>query len=143
MKEAVKIIFGEFFGTLIFISVALGKLKLEISRRLTFFDAIKNINENVISILGGVAQFVLGTNSYLGLCLAFAFGAAIGIFNAANLSGGHLNPAVTVALCITDRCKWKNIPFYWIGQFIGAFAAAALVYGTYSDGILHLDPELR
>ena len=35
MKEAVKIIFGEFFGTLIFISVALGKLKLEISRRLT------------------------------------------------------------------------------------------------------------
>ena len=25
MKEAVKIIFGEFFGTLIFISVALGK----------------------------------------------------------------------------------------------------------------------
>ena len=37
----------------------------------------------------------------------------------------------------------KNIPFYWIGQFIGAFAAAALVYGTYSDGILHLDPELR
>ena len=95
------------------------------------------------SILGGVAQFVLGTNSYLGLCLAFAFGAAIGIFNAVNLSGGHLNPAVTVALCITDRCKWKNIPFYWIGQFIGAFAAAALVYGTYSDGILHLDPELR
>ena len=79
----------------------------------------------------------------MGLCLAFAFGAAIGIFNAANLSGGHLNPAVTVALCITDRCKWKNIPFYWIGQFIGAFAAAALVYGTYSDGILHLDPELR
>ena len=40
MKEAVKIIFGEFFGTLIFISVALGKLKLEISRRLTFFDVI-------------------------------------------------------------------------------------------------------
>ena len=139
MKEAVKIIFGEFFGTLIFISVALGK-----SQRITVRN-IKHFVEKLLhkQILGGVAQFVLGTNSYLGLCLAFAFGAAIGIFNAANLSGGHLNPAVTVALCITDRCKWKNIPFYWIGQFVGAFAAAALVYGTYSDGIIHLDPELR
>ena len=29
MKEAVKIIFGEFFGTLIFISVALGKSQSE------------------------------------------------------------------------------------------------------------------
>ena len=56
-------------------------------------------------------------------------------------SGAHLNPAVTVALCLTGRSEWNQLPFHWIGQYLGAFLAAALVFGTYSDAINHYDPN--
>ena len=56
-------------------------------------------------------------------------------------SGAHLNPAVTVALCLTGRSEWNQLPFHWIGQYLGAFLAAALVFGTYSDAINHHDPN--
>ena len=56
-------------------------------------------------------------------------------------SGAHLNPAVTVALCLTGRSEWNQLPFHWMGQYLGAFLAAALVFGTYSDAINHYDPN--
>ena len=56
-------------------------------------------------------------------------------------SGAHLNPAVTVALCLTGRSDWNQLPFHWMGQYLGAFLAAALVFGTYSDAINHYDPS--
>ncbi len=43
---------------------------------------------------------------------------------AAPFTGGHMNPAVTITL--NQVVKNKNMPAYFIGQFIGAFAAAIL-----------------
>lgn len=114
MNNNLKIILGEFLATLLFLTVA----------------------------LGSVAQLVLGTNSFFDICIAFALGAAIGIFTSANISGAHMNPAATVALCLNGRCQWRDMPFYWIGQYLGAFVAAALVFGTYSDAIMFYDSEL-
>jgi len=114
VSKNVQILFGEFIGIFLFLTVA----------------------------LGSVAQLVLGTNSYFDICVGFALGAAIGIFTAANLSGAHLNPAVTVALCLTGRSEWNQLPFHWIGQYLGAFLAAALVFGTYSDAIKAHDADL-
>jgi len=113
VSKNVQILFGECIGIFLFLTVA----------------------------LGSVAQLVLGTNSYFDICVGFALGAAIGIFTAANLSGAHLNPAVTVALCLTGRSDWNQLPFHWMGQYLGAFLAAALVFGTYSDAINHYDPN--
>jgi glycerol uptake facilitator-like aquaporin len=58
---------------------------------------------------------------YVGLALAvlvFAIGA---------VSGSHVNPAVTFALWTMRRLDTKLLPFYWIAQFLGAFAAIALM----------------
>ena len=52
-----------------------------------------------------------------------------------------MNPAATLALCITGRAEWKELPFYWIGQYLGAFAAAAVVFVTYIEGIASVDPD--
>ena len=41
------------------------------------------------------------TNSYsgtLGVCLAFGFAVAFGVYASAGVSGGHINPAVTMAM---------------------------------------------
>ena len=45
--------------------------------------------------------------------------------------GGHINPAVTLTLCIIGRCPWIQMPIYWIGQYLGAMAGSAVVFGVY------------
>jgi glycerol uptake facilitator-like aquaporin len=47
------------------------------------------------------------------------------------LSGGHINPAITLAMCILGRCKWALLPVYWAAQYVGAFMGSALLYGAY------------
>ncbi|XP_057675592.1 aquaporin-3-like [Corythoichthys intestinalis] len=49
--------------------------------------------------------------------------------------GGHLNPAVTFALCLLGRESWKKFPSFFFFQTLGAFLAAAVVYCLYFDAI--------
>ena len=63
----------------------------------------------------------------------------IGILASGGVSGGHLNPAVTLALCVVRKCKWIQFPVYVIAQFLGALIAAALLYGDYLKFIENID----
>ena len=48
------------------------------------------------------------------------------------VSGGHLNPAVTVALAVSGKLKrMQMIPAYLLGQYLGSFFGAAVVFGIY------------
>ncbi|KAL9074643.1 MAG: hypothetical protein Q9157_004317 [Trypethelium eluteriae] len=58
----------------------------------------------------------------------------IGAYVAAK-SGGHLNPAVTLAMCVYRKHPWRMLPAYVAGQFAGAFCGAAVVYGNYMSAI--------
>lgn len=46
-------------------------------------------------------------------------------------SGGHINPAVSLAMCVAGRLKWTKLPIYILAQFLGAFVGAAAVFGIY------------
>lgn len=47
------------------------------------------------------------------------------------LTGGHINPAVSFAMCVFGRMEWFKLPFYVGAQFLGAFVGAAAVFGVY------------
>jgi aquaporin Z len=49
------------------------------------------------------------------------------IFATGHISGGHLNPAVTLAVWIRGKCSTKDVPGYMIGQILGGVFAALLV----------------
>lgn len=53
----------------------------------------------------------------------------------AGKSGGHLNPAVTLANCVYRKFPWRKFPVYFIAQLLGAMTAAAVVYGNYRSAI--------
>ena len=49
------------------------------------------------------------------------------IYAGGHISGGHYNPAVTLAVAIRGRCPWGDVPFYMIAQFAAAIAAVIVV----------------
>jgi aquaporin Z len=49
------------------------------------------------------------------------------IFAGGHISGGHFNPAVTLAAFLRGRCDKKDVVPYWIAQFVAALVAALLV----------------
>ncbi|KAJ8267828.1 hypothetical protein COCON_G00130000 [Conger conger] len=89
---------------------------------------------------GAVAQVTTSENSkgqYLSINLGFALGATFGVYVSQGVSGAHLNPAVTLSLCILGRHPWRSLPFYVFFQVFGAFLAAATVALQYYDAIMH------
>jgi len=46
-------------------------------------------------------------------------------------SGGHVNPAVSLAMSVTGRLKWRKLPVYLLAQLLGGFVGAAAVFGVY------------
>ncbi|XP_056259719.1 aquaporin-3-like [Seriola aureovittata] len=87
---------------------------------------------------GAVAQLVLSRGShgtFLSVNFAFGFAATLGILVSGQVSGGHLNPAVTFTLCLLGREPWRKFPLFFLFQTLGAFLGAAIVFGMYSDAL--------
>jgi len=88
----------------------------------------------VVAALG----LALGKRSleYAGLgCIALSFGlvVALVIYTLGTTSGAHINPAVTVALEVTGRCRWAEVPAYAGAQVVCAVVGtflAVVVPGT-------------
>jgi aquaporin Z len=53
------------------------------------------------------------------------------IYTFGDVSGAHLNPAVTVALAAAKRFAWRDVPGYVAAQAAGAFAASGLLRGLF------------
>ncbi|KAM3867567.1 aquaporin-3a [Diretmus argenteus] len=87
---------------------------------------------------GAVAQVVLSSGShgvFLTVNFAFGFAATLGILVCGQVSGGHLNPAVTFALCLLGRERWRKFPTYFAFQTLGAYLGAAIIYAMYYDAL--------
>ena len=54
----------------------------------------------------------------------WGFAVTLGIYLSGRLSGGHINPAVTLALAVRGEFPWGRLGPYWIAQIAGAFVAA-------------------
>jgi glycerol uptake facilitator protein len=82
------------------------------------------------------------------IVIAFGWGMAVfvGVFCVAKYSGGHLNPAVTVAMAAAARggFAWSQVPVYVGGQMLGAFLGAVIIYLFYREHFkLTADPDAK
>ncbi|KAL4700519.1 hypothetical protein H8959_014523 [Pygathrix nigripes] len=88
---------------------------------------------------GSVAQATLSRGRFGGIItinVGFSMAVAMAIYVTGGVSGGHVNPAVSFAMCLFGRMKWFKLPFYVGAQFLGAFAGAATLFGIYYDGLM-------
>lgn len=64
---------------------------------------------------------------YLGTALAFGLVIVAMAYSIGNVSGCHINPAVSVGMAISGRMSWKECAKYVVAQVLGAIAGAALL----------------
>ena len=72
-----------------------------------------------------IAGETLGT---LGIAIAFGLSIIAMAYVIGNISGCHINPAVSLAMLINKKMTIKEFCFYVIAQVIGAIAGIALLY---------------
>lgn len=90
---------------------------------------------------GVVAQVVAaGLGDHDSIAWAWGLGVTFGVYVAARLSGGHLNPAVTLSLAVFKGFPWSKVLPYAIAQTAGAFVAALLVRWNYTEVLAKVDP---
>jgi aquaporin Z len=63
-----------------------------------------------------------------GVIPPLAIGAAlmVMVYASGHVSGGHLNPAVTLAVWIRGRCETKDVLPYWVAQVLAGIVAAVV-----------------
>lgn len=77
----------------------------------------------------------LGYTNFAVIGLVHAFALTVLIATFGRFSGGHFNPAVTVALLALRKISPANAIGYIFVQFVGAIAAAALLWVAYSSDL--------
>ncbi|MDR0328070.1 MAG: aquaporin [Planctomycetaceae bacterium] len=66
------------------------------------------------------------------IAVVWGFAVTFGIYISGAISGGHLNPAMTLAFAVHRQMPLREVVPYWIGQFAGAFCAAALLFTLFA-----------
>jgi aquaporin Z len=64
----------------------------------------------------------------VGISLAFGFALIAMAYGIGPISGCHINPAVSLGVCIAGRMKRKDLAGYIVGQVLGATVAALVLY---------------
>ncbi|HYM84146.1 MAG TPA: aquaporin, partial [Candidatus Dormibacteraeota bacterium] len=64
---------------------------------------------------------------------AFGFGLLAAIFAVGHISGGHFNPAVTIAMTLDGRTTPLDAVAYVVAQVVGAIGSAVLVLVLFSQ----------
>jgi aquaporin Z len=83
------------------------------------------------SVVANAAGIPLGP---VGVALAHGVGIAVLITMTMAISGGHLNPAVSLALWLAQKIDGRRLAFYVAAQLIGAVIGALLVKAFFAAG---------
>lgn len=85
-------------------------------------------------VLGGCGSAVLAAAypqlgiGFVGVSLAFGLTVLTMAFAIGHISGCHLNPAVSIGLCVGGRFPSSKLAPYIISQVLGAIAGAGILY---------------
>ncbi len=83
--------------------------------------------------VAAIGKDVVGT---LEIALAFGLSIVAMAYVIGNISGCHVNPAVSLAMLIDKRIDFKDFCGYVIAQILGAFCGATLLYFIITNNLL-------
>jgi aquaporin Z len=74
-----------------------------------------------------------GAVTHVGIALTFGLVVLVMIYTLGDISGAHINPAVTIGFWFARRLSWREALPYVASQFAGAMAAAAMMKVLFPD----------
>ncbi|CAN5695061.1 aquaporin [soil metagenome] len=69
-----------------------------------------------------------GAIGHAGIAITFGLIVLAMIYTFGDVSGAHLNPAVTIAFALARRFSWGEVPGFVIAQMVGGLAASVLLH---------------
>ncbi|OEL34988.1 Aquaporin TIP3-1 [Dichanthelium oligosanthes] len=83
--------------------------------------------EGSVLSLGKMYHDMSTAGGLVAVALAHALALSVAVAVAVNISGGHVNPAITFGALIGGRVSLVRAVFYWVAQLLGAIAATLLL----------------
>ena len=80
-----------------------------------------------VLVFGGCGTALFGHVGFLGVAIAFGLTVIAMAYTIGNISGCHINPAITLGVALSGRMSWKDACGYWCGQVVGGIIAGALL----------------
>lgn len=74
-----------------------------------------------------------GVVTHMGIAFVFGFIVIAMIYSLGDISGAHINPAVTIAFWFAGKFAGKDVVPYIISQIIGALLASGILYFLFPD----------
>jgi len=105
---------SEFFATMIFVFIGCG---------------------SVVATQATLGASSIQVPSLTLISLAHGFCIMVMVYTVGEISGGHINPAVTWATLITSKISILRAIIYWTAQFLGAMVGAGILKGLIPDQI--------
>lgn len=68
-----------------------------------------------------------GSVTHVGVAMTFGLVVLAMIYTFGDVSGAHINPAVSIAFAAARRFAWSDLPGYLLAQIAGAFTASAML----------------
>jgi len=105
---------AEFFAMLIFVFIGTG---------------------SVVAAKTALGEDNIAVASISLIAMAHGFAIMVMVYSIGEISGAHINPAVTLALLITDRISVIRAVVYFCSQIIGAICGSGILKGLIPDAI--------
>lgn len=78
-------------------------------------------------VLFGCGVAVVSGINYVGTALAFGLVLIAMAYSIGNVSGCHINPAVSLGMALTGKMSWREFGEYVAAQVLGAIAGSAIL----------------
>lgn len=81
-------------------------------------------------VLGGCGAAILAGSyiGFFGVALAFGLSVLTMAYAIGHISGCHLNPAISIGLCVAKKFEAKDLIPYIVAQVLGAIVAGGVIY---------------
>lgn len=96
-----------------------------------------------LGLCGGLSTYTSDgqAGSWMTQSACWGFSFMIGIYIVGGISGGHLNPAITISMSLWRGFPARRCVIYILAQLIGAITAGGFAYAIYHDAIVNLSVE--
>ena len=105
----------------------MGKMQTYLAEALGTFTLVGVGSFAIISASAGDALGIVS------IALGFGLALLMGLYAFGEVSGGHFNPAVSIAMYLDRRITMDDLIGYVVAQFLGAIAASLVVLIAFND----------